>query len=460
MLSLAIQSFLVQKQEEQQQQDWTQAVERLAQWNGFRAIPPNHLLVVTNHQDRLGRLALGGGLVAETSAFCSDHYRVWAKPSTTTTNNIQSHPPFVAEDYSWYRTLEHRISDNLDRWAENAHLRRRQRRLSAQQGLQRLMDTIQAPAALGFGAVTARLGPVVERLRTTVKSHWKQPPADPSLATIERDHPPQDIITNASKPEEKSSSNNTIETLDPIASSADPSELSLSPANMNVTDPEDLLILVEDGTSLMYLKEVHPADRLLALPLVVTVDGKAKPPYRLRLARGGLVITLSVITLGALAPTYRSLRFILEYPKTAELVLGTLVASVAYNIWTWRTNARTRQQELIAAAIQSRLLARNDAAISYLTVGAVTTLTDVLMESYVSRLLLSSEGGEPRLRPGMDPLVLEIGESVGLFRLPKRTVSSSSSTLGRYYDVNQDDIVAVPWEEARTALVHCLAVRM
>ena len=386
--------------------------------------------------------------MAETSAFVTDHYRVWAKPSTTCGQQQQQqqqhHPPFVADDYSWYRTLEDWINDNLDRWAENAQQRRHQRRQNAQQLFQRGLDRVQAPLAHGFGVVTARVRPIVERLRTTVKLFWKQPKNTPLPS--DQDHTVQNTTrtTKAALPEGGS------ENEEPAIASSSKEDAS-DPPLTNRTDPEDLLILVNDGRSLLYLQAVHPVDRLLALPVVSTIDGKTKPPYRLRLARGGLVITVSVIALGALAPTYRSLRFILEYPKTAELVLGTLVASVAYNIWTWHFNARTRQQERIAVAIQSRFVARDDAALSFLTVGAVQTLTDRVMESYVSRLL-SSDGETPL--PDMDPLVLEIGETVGLFRWPERTDVANTSTL------NQNDIVAVQWEEARTALVHCLAVRM
>ena len=380
MLSLAIQSFLTKKQaianlKDSQSIDFTASVELLARWNGYRPIDPSHLIVTENNS---GRIDLASGLIAEASPFVAENYRVFAKPRQSHQHQQdqqakQQHPRFVMEDYSWYRSLEARINDNLDRWEENARKRSKQRRATAKQSLQRLFDLIQAPASNAFGAVTARLGPVADSLRSTVRSHLFKPAPmsdteqEPSSA---RNEPTQSEDTSLQKDDIISDSN---------------SNLTSQQMEWNKTEPEDLIIMTRNGETFLLVEDVNPIHRLLTLPVVDVLavgrsKSKVKAPYRLRMARGGLVITVSLIALGAIAPTYRSLRFILEYPRTAEIVMITLVGSVAYNLWSWRTNAKTRQRELIAAAIQSRLVARNHAAVSHLIVGATECLTHAVME--------------------------------------------------------------------------------
>lgn len=444
MLWSAIHAFLSKKQlrTTDDECDFSDAVGLLARWNGFKVINPAHL--VPDNLIPNGRLQLGQGLVAEKSVSASENYIVLKRLSSK--KETQKYPPFVEEDSSWYQALEDRINDNLDRWEENASKRRQQRLKSAKQGIQRLLDGVQAPAARFFGVVTERLGPVVDRIRATMKPNLKQVyplannyiPDDSALSSQGHLLPENTRSSDQDESEPTTSKHSFIE----------------NACNQNETDPEDIIILSKGGDSLTFLNYVDPAHRLLALP-VATIDGKVKPPYRLRLARGGLVITVSIIVLGALPPTYRSLRFILEYPKTAEFVMMTLVASVAYNLWSWRSNARTRQRELIAAAIQSRLVARDEAALSFLTISAVETLTDALMESYVS-LILSPKA--KKSIDDMDPLVAEIGESVGLFRRHKKQPSERLEE--EWEDHPSEQIVAEEWEKARKALVHSLAVRM
>jgi hypothetical protein len=312
---------------------------------------------------------------------------------------------------------------------------------NAKQAAQRLMDGIQAPAAKMFGVVTARLGPIMDQIRASVRSNLQQV------------NPMTQIPEESGSPSPEKLEETKQPSRDPIQKATTCTEIipCIEPGigSRNETEPEDLIILTKDGDSLLLLNDIHPAHRLLALPLV-SVNGKTKPPYRLRLARGGLVITVSIIMLGALPPTYRSLKFILEYPKTAEIIFISLVASVGYNLWTWRSNLKTRQRELIAAAIQSRLVARDEAALSYLTIGAVDTLTDMLMESYVS-LLLNKPEEEKESPTHVDPLVAEIGRSLGLFRRLERQPSSQPLKKSR-------GVVAEDWEVARKALVHSLSV--
>ena len=185
MLSLAIQSFLKTKHAEtswkdddSQHCDFTTSVKILAEWNGYHPIHASHL-VVTNENS--GRIDLASGLIAEASPFAAENYIVFAKtrqpqhtssPAQETTTTTRQHPRFFLEDYSWYRALEARIDHNLDRWEANARKRSEQRRATAKQSLQRLFDSIQAPVSAAFGSVTARLGPVADRLHSMIQSEF------------------------------------------------------------------------------------------------------------------------------------------------------------------------------------------------------------------------------------------------------------------------------------------------
>lgn len=439
LLSLAIQSFLTNQHPttidlQSKDRDFAKVAGILARWNGFE-------LSKTNLEPSILRLPLGQGLVAEQAVFAPENYTIWTRK--TKKNERKVHPPFTSEDASWYKALEDRINDNLDRWEENALQRRQQRLNSVKEWAKRVFDEIQAPVSQAFGFVTARLGPIMDQIQAVVQSNLKI--AQPSVHNR-----PESPIESMPVPEEWK---RNVQGQD---FSPDDNFPTVQTCRNTDNKPEDLIIVPKGGDSLILLEQVQPSHRLLALP-VVTVDNKSRPPYRLRLARGGLVITVSIIALGALPPTYRSLRFILEYPKTAEVVMITLVASVAYNLWSWRYNARTRQRELIAAAIQSRLIARDEAAVSFLAKGAVEALTEVLMESYVSMLLSSKK--EKKVTD-MDPFIVEMGESVGLFCRPEHHPSDhgeEENSLVTAKCSTSEKIVAENWEKAQKALVHALA---
>jgi hypothetical protein len=465
LLSLAIQAFLTDKQQQllkeskTNQPDYLENVHLLARWNGYELIDPSRIVMVPggdcnegNNNQTTGRLTLGQGLVAEASPFASENYIVLARRCQQQPSEKRNpYPPFVQEDASWYNYLEDRINDNLNLWEERARQRRQHGFDSAKEGLQRLLDSVfRVPATKLFETVTIRLGPVVENVRSTLRRSLKQLPTPTSTST--RVSTESGMASTEGEAEKQQIANGTHRG---DASSQWPQE-------WNETDPEDLIILTKDG-SLLLLSDVQPKDRLLSLPVVNTISldgraaGKSKPPYRLRLARGGLVITVSFIMLGAVAPTYRSLRFILDYPRALEVVMITLVGSMAYSLWSWISQTKMRQRELIAAAIQARFVARDKAALAYLTIGAVDRLTEVVMEDYAVRLLSDAEESN-ELK--IDPLVAEIGCSVGLLRKPiGRVVTGMHIDLSAASDENGNGIVAVEWEKAREELLHVLAKR-
>ena len=407
-----------------------------------------------------GRIDLASGLIAEASPFAAENYIVFAKtrqPQHTsstaqeTTTTTRQHPRFFLEDYSWYRALEARIDHNLDRWEANARKRSEQRRATAKQSLQRLFDSIQAPVSAAFGSVTARLGPVADRLHSMIQSEFGNRRLSLVASKVEPSPVDDDLSQQEQQPHriEQTTSSKSV----------------LQQKKWNKEDPEDLIVLTKTGETLLLLEDVNPVDRLLALPVIEELSStgrsRSRPPFHLKLARGGLVITLCLITAGAIAPAYRSLRFILEYPRTAEVVMIALVGSVAYNLWAWRTNAKTRQRELIAEAVRSRLLAKDEAAISYLMDGAVDCLTHAVMDDYVSRLLDGDD--DKNDRPSCNPFVTEIGLCMGLLKREypdqdEEPIGAKRRTSLKMMDTST--VVAVEWEKARSELVHKLASRM
>jgi len=471
ILSLAVQVYLKNKTQTFSDPDKTSHptpnIEKpiaalLASWNGYEQIDPSRLIVTGGDS---GRIELSCGLIAEASPYAAENYTVWAKqrqPSTEK-DNSGDHPPFVEEDFSWYRALETRIDDSLDRWEERARKRREQRRENVKLQLQRLLDTIQAPLSIAFDQVTAQVGPVVDRLRSMFRSNL--------LEVVKKESPPPaslvDNDDDAKEPNKLMEDLSNEELIAALKRDTSEPKISLPSTKQNLSEPEDLVILTNSGNVFMILTNVSPSDRLLALPLTDSLTKgstkqKMKPPYRLRLARGGLVIIISFVALGAAAPAYRSLRFILEYPRTAEIVMITLVGSVAYNMWSWLNNMKTQQRHMIAVAVQSRLVARNNAAIDHLIIGAVKSLTHAVMEDYVSRLLYSDE--EDYVISEVDPFVTELGLSLGLLKreYPHGEHYGLTSVQDDENELAEADgiIVAVSWETARSELVHRLARRV
>jgi len=507
---VAIYAHLTRKQKLQQQQQQqtskktkeqqspppvfkASTMERLAKWNGFRRLDASQIVLSGRRRD------VGQGLIAEASPFALENYIVLARPSSLSsrqTKPFQEHP-FVEQDFSLYRTVESKINDRLDEWEENSRKRRQERLHSAKESLQRFLDVaLQVPLSKAWGVLTNVVGPMVERGRW----YYKRGLVGGIVESM------QTAATTTKDQDSKTQSSQQKQPMDPASKQSPPTEPTPETAAIaapsdqepvtcmdeskkddcnadatlaqrdppNLTDPEDLVILTKDGKTLLLLSHVDPMDRLLALPMVNTSvptgvrRSTLQPPYRIRLARGGLIITMSLISLGAIAPTYRSLKFILEYPRTAEIVMLTLVGSVAYSLYSWQANAKTRQRELIASAMQARLVAQNQAAMSFLTQGAVEHLTDRLMEDYITHLLLDTNRYTPPTHTHDDPLLVQdIGLALGLFRREKPvslipSLSSFHEKDGKTKKTKTADgtIVAVEWEKARAELVHSLAVRM
>jgi hypothetical protein len=342
--------------------------------------------------------------------------------------------------------------------------------------LQRSLDAVHAPAADLFLAISERLGPVVDFVQRSVR--WNVdlgsklasdyasvgPPSDPMVKQDEpkKQEPLESEIDRSATAESPNDSTSNDSLKDAQELDSNTLEETPNEDNWNKTESEDLIILARDDageTTVLLLDDVLPTVRLLALPESISFSDsaaakKVKLPYRLRLARGGLVITSSLVVLGAVPPAYRSLRFILDYPRTAEVVFIALVGSVAYCLWSWASSSKIEQERLIAAAIQSRLAARNEAAIAYLGEGACDNLTHIIMEEYVSRLVAvapntgQQDKGASSTAKHVDPLVSEIALSVGLFE-PK----GQADTLKE----EEKDFAAVKWDDARLALVRTLA---
>ena len=493
LLSLAVHQILLQKQNQQQdgsigslsyatdyttvgrhKPDFKASIDLLARWNGYEELKSEHIVVTPNDK---GQIPLGRGLVAEANPFANENYYILARRRR---NSDHNHPDFLSQDYSWYRALERRINDALDRWEERARDRRQRRRETAKEQLQRSFDAVQAPLADLFVAITTRLDPLVEFFRRAIR--WNVTWANKTLESTSASSS-QSVSSTSLESESTTSETAGTTTSDnnyenrveehpfipyegrqrTLVSLDGYSVAGVTPTHSNLrdywnkTDPEDLIILARDengGTVVLLLEDIYPQNRLLSLPESTTfaysTTRKTKLPYRLRLARGGLIITCSLVFLGTIPPAYRSLRFILEYPKTAEIVMITLVGSVAYSLWSWAESSKTEQERRIAAAVNSRLTAKNEAAIAYLTEGAKDNLTHIIMEEYVSRLVAPE--GEAASTKDLDPLIREIVLSVGLFQPCSSGEIASSSNAGE-----SEELTAVKWDQARLALVSLLA---
>jgi hypothetical protein len=145
---------------------------------------------------------------------------------------------------------------------------------------------------------------------------------------------------------------------------------------------EDILILHQG--KLLVMENVPPDYRLVALPPVMT--NTLRSPYKLKHNTASTIIYVSFVTFGAIPLAYRSIRYALDYPAMVEVLLASFIGTCAYSIWYSRYGARVRQQLSIERAIGSRIIARDDTALTYLVEGAVANVTNLVLREYVDRL--------------------------------------------------------------------------
>lgn len=131
--------------------------------------------------------------------------------------------------------------------------------------------------------------------------------------------------------------------------------------------------------------------------LALVVPGE---PYDLRLARADVVL-LGALVLGGAAPmAYRSLAFALEHLWMAQAILGSMLATVAYTMWSTRWNLRTRQELAVSRAVAGRAACAGDAeAAALLRARALEEAVDACLALYLVMLVKQGRPGQP-LPPG------------------------------------------------------------
>ena len=112
-------------------------------------------------------------------------------------------------------------------------------------------------------------------------------------------------------------------------------------------------------------------------------------PYTLGHKPASTLIQVSFVVFGALPLVYRSVQFMYAYPLLQHGIVASVVATVAYGIWSSRVAARTNQALAVITALQPRTVAQHGAAWLVLQAAASQRLVQVLLEEW---LLLQQVG--------------------------------------------------------------------
>lgn len=183
----------------------------------------------------------------------------------------------------------------------------------------------------------------------------------------------QKIATQIMPPKTESESDSSIESL----SDEEQSDVLCAESNSQVSLEQYEDILISYQGNLVALEQVPPEYRLLALPPIMTRNSQL--PYKLKHNTASTIIYVSFATFVALPLAYRSVKYALDYPALVEALLASFFGTLAYSVWYSRYGARVRQQLSIEKAVGSRIVARNDAAMSLLVEGALTNITHLVL---------------------------------------------------------------------------------
>lgn len=189
------------------------------------------------------------------------------------------------------------------------------------------------------------------------------------------------------------------------------------------TGNQDLLIASRDGRVLM-VEDVPFEYSLLVLPT---------DAFRLRHGRAASIIYLSLVLFGAAPLTYRSLKFALDYPALAQIMVASVLGSVSYSLWASREGARTRQSLVVMSAAASRIIARDASALLILREKGTQALVEAVGDEYLSR--------------GKGKEIAREDQSQAMESLPMRPVDIAVE-LGLLVQENGGVVVGRNWEEA------------
>lgn len=383
------------------------SISRLAKLNGFRR-------VYLDPQDFV-QLAEGVVVEPENRKKFEQEYRMYARPSALREsddeeeeeNNSQAndatsglasisweqlrgtehvslpkHPPFREEDFTLYRLLQGSLEDNINE---------REERIRA--FVQIRIDQLR----LAYREVAEHINWVTSRFA----GGTKDPPAKEKKEVKEEDLQEDDSIVEAAQ-------NLTAVALDEVDGTN-----------------EDLLVYTNiDGKQLIrLLEDFRPEYRLLALPTEA---------LHVRHGRAATVIYTGLVSFAAVPLAYRSLKYATDYPALAQLLVASVVASVSYSLWSSRHGARTRQLLSASAAVVSRLVAKDDAALMVLQERA--RLTDAVIDLYLSRLTELAPIGKDEVLHPTDAVVKADPEQIAL-------------QLGLLVQDESEEPIAIDWKK-------------
>ena len=129
-------------------------------------------------------------------------------------------------------------------------------------------------------------------------------------------------------------------------------------------------------------------------------------PFELDHKPASTLITVGLVVFGAVPLAYRSWNFMSAYPAMSRVIMASVIGTVAYGIWSSRSEARTNQALAVTRAIMPRILAQNEAAWLVLQEGATERLVDYLLAVYDG---VSSDEWDPATRQVVIKLASEWG---------------------------------------------------
>jgi hypothetical protein len=372
------------------------AIHHLALLNGYHEIQIDNL-----HHQQVVQLA--EGVIAEASNTLAQEYTLYGRRPTQTTITIddsitnkgaksasakrksntsmskRKHPSFRDEDFTLFRTLQSSVEDKLN----------------AQEN----------------------------RIREQISRKVEQANESYTKAVDAVYYKPVSKLTGDGSSKQKGKQEATVP----------PEEMNVQ--TQQFVGNENLLIVSKSREGRVLLVEnVPPEYRLLVLP-----QWGKKPPYRLRHGRTASVIYTGLVLFGATPLAYRSLKYALDYPGLAQVMVASVIGSVSYSAWASRVGARTRQSLVVTSATASRIVAQDEAAITILRQQGgegAKVLVEAVMAAYLAKLdepsFRDKEQGVRSKRDlplSVDP-VIDLAVELGLL---ERTNSG---------------IVATPWDEA------------
>ena len=105
-------------------------------------------------------------------------------------------------------------------------------------------------------------------------------------------------------------------------------------------------------------------------------------PHDLRHKPASTLLQVGFVVFGALPLVYRSVQFMYAYPVLQQVIVGSVVGTIMYGIWSWRAASRTNQALAVSQALQPRVFAQHGAAWRVLQDAATHRVTEALVHEW------------------------------------------------------------------------------